>query len=128
VNGLKTTVNGKSFFVITYNVDLNPGKTNPAEWLSANGNPGTGAACGATGFYNRNAIIIANTGTESSPTYVSTDLWGGNVNMTSGNSYSGSHITSIVSIKLTENVAGLGVIGDEISGLGTYTALSYPPN
>jgi hypothetical protein len=126
--GATVTVSGKSFFIVTYNVDLFLTKTNPAGWLSANGYPGTGAACGASGFYNRNAMLVANVGTESAPSYVTLDLWGGNITMSSGSSYSGSHSTSIVSIKLAQNVAGLGVIGDEISGLGTYSTLSYPPN
>jgi hypothetical protein len=126
--GATVTVSGKSFFIVTKNVDLGLPDANPAGWLSANGYPGTGAACGASGFYNRNAMLVANVGTESAPSYVTLGLWGGNITMLSGSSYSGSHSTSIVSIKLAQNVAGLGVIGDEISGLGTYSTLSYPPN
>jgi hypothetical protein len=122
------TVSGKSFFIVTKNVDLGLPDTNPAGWLSANGSPGTGAACGASGFYNRNALLVANVGTELSPSYVTLGLWGGNINMLSNSSYSGSHSTSIVSITLAANVPGLGVIGDEISGLGTYSTLPYPPN
>ena len=126
--GATVTVSGKSFFIITKNVDLGLPDANPAGWLAARGSPGGGSECGTSGFYNRNGLLIANTGTQSVPSYSTLGLWGGNINMLSSSEYAGYHETRIVSIKLAANVPGLGVIGDEISGLGTYSALSYPPN
>ena len=121
-------MNGKSFFMVTKNIDLGLADNNPAAWLSGNGSPGTGAQCGQSGRYNRNGLLIANAGTESAPSYAAVGLWGANISMTSDNSYDGSHSTSIVSIKLNQNVPGLGVIGDNISELATYSALPYSPN
>jgi hypothetical protein len=126
--GATVNIAGKSFFIVTKNVDLGLPNADPAGWLLADGYPGVGSECGASGFYNRNGMLVANQGTESAPSYVTLGLWGGNINMLSGSSYAGSHSTTIDSITLAENVAGLGVIGDEISGLGTYSALPYPPN
>lgn len=127
--GATVNITGKSFFIITKNVELGLSAANPAGWLAARGNPGgPGAQCGASGFYNRNGILIANTGTQSAPSYATLGLWGGNITMISNTTYSGYHETRIISIKLAANVPGLGVIGDEIGGLGTYSALSYPPN
>jgi hypothetical protein len=121
-------ITGKSFFMVTKNIDLGLADNNPAAWLSGNGSPGTGAQCGQSGTYNRNALLIANAGTESAPSYAAVGLWGANIGMVPDYSYSGSHSTSIVSIKLNENVPGLGVIGDNISELATYSALPYSPN
>jgi hypothetical protein len=122
------TVSGKSFFIVTKNVNLGLPNTDPAGWLSAIGYPGTGAECGTSGFYNRNGLLIVNTGTQAAPTYTGVGLWGGNIDMLNSTEYAGDHETSIMSITLAANVPGLGVIGDEISGLGTYSALPYPPN
>jgi hypothetical protein len=124
-----TDVSGKSFFVVTKNIPLGGADNNPANWLAAVGYPGAGAACGQTGFYSANGLMISNQGTEASPVYFALGLWGGNVDMLSSVNYAGtSHKTEIYSIVLLENVTGLGVIGDEISGLGTYSALPYLPN
>jgi hypothetical protein len=121
-------VNGKSFFMVTRDIDGGLPAGNPAGWLAAKGFPGEGAECGTSGFYNRNGQLVINTGTQAAPVYTTVGLWGGNITMLSSSRYAGNHETRIVSIKLAANVPGLGVIGDEISGLGTYSALSYPPN
>jgi hypothetical protein len=123
-----TNAGGKSFFMVTRDIDGGLPADDPAGWLAAKGFPGIGAECGTSGYYNRNGILVANTGTQAAPVYTTVALWGGNINMVSGTEYNGYHETRIVSIKLAANVPGLGVIGDEISGLGTYSALPYPPN
>jgi hypothetical protein len=122
------SVSGKSFFMVTRDVDGGLPADNPAGWLAAKGFPGEGAGCGTSGFYNRNGLLVTNTGTQAAPVYTTVSLWGGNINMLNSTEYAGNHETHIVSITLAANVPGLGVIGDEISGLGTYSTLSYPPN
>jgi hypothetical protein len=120
---------GKSFFVVTQNISLGGASNDPSKWLSPMGSPGEGTACGATGLYSRNGIIINNQGTAASPSYFADGLYGANIDMISNLDYNLSkHKTVITSIVLLQNVAGLGVIGDEISGKGTYSALNLPPN
>jgi hypothetical protein len=120
---------GKSFFVITQNISLGGASNDPSKWLSPMGSPGEGSACGATGLYSRNGIIINNQGTAASPSYFADGLYGANIDMISSLDYNFSkHETVIKSIVLLQNVAGLGVLGDEISGKGTYSALNLPPS
>lgn len=118
------TATGNAFFAVT---TAGTPTNSPTNWLASAGGPGAGSACGASGNYRRNGVIIIDSGSLFSHSYSAVDYWGGNINMLASTRYSGSHQTTITSIVLNQNVPGLGNAGDNITDLGLRDYVPYPP-
>jgi hypothetical protein len=96
--------------------------------LPATGGPApphapSGAECGSSGSYRRNAFLLSEDDTGS---IIQTGVYGSNQFLFASISYTGSHTSRITSVILNESVEGIGDAGDDITELGLASNTPYP--